>query len=185
MTANITDVDTFTDPIVAPADGDAGNGVTFQYAPQGLSNRTRNLKNRLDAAVAFVYGYYSFPTSTPGLISPSTKIPPTQVAASGCTIASDQINVPSAGLYMVDAQVSGSLIDLSAAAGDPAEVELRINNTLVQIAQGFSYDGTAARLANLKLGGVFSLALNDKVDVRSRTHGIALAAGYLSVVRIK
>lgn len=48
MPVNITDVDTFTDPVQAPADADAADGTTFQLAPQGLANRTRNLKNRVD-----------------------------------------------------------------------------------------------------------------------------------------
>lgn len=47
-TANITDVDEFTDPIVAPADGDAADGATFQSAPQGAANRTRWIYNRLN-----------------------------------------------------------------------------------------------------------------------------------------
>jgi hypothetical protein len=45
---NISDVDTFTDPVTAPDDGDEANGATFQASPQALSNRTRNLKNRVD-----------------------------------------------------------------------------------------------------------------------------------------
>lgn len=52
MPVNITDSNTFTDPVQAPDDGDNGNGATFQLAPQALANRTRNLKNRLDAADA-------------------------------------------------------------------------------------------------------------------------------------
>lgn len=52
MPVNITDVDVFTDPVQAPADGDSANGVTFQLTPQHLANRTRNLKNRLDGLPA-------------------------------------------------------------------------------------------------------------------------------------
>lgn len=48
MPTNITDVDTFSATVTAPADGDAGNGATFQAGIQLLSNRTRNLKNRAD-----------------------------------------------------------------------------------------------------------------------------------------
>lgn len=46
---NLTDVDVFTDPIVSPDDGDDADEVTFEEGLQGLANRTRNHKNRLDA----------------------------------------------------------------------------------------------------------------------------------------
>lgn len=48
MTVNLTDSDTFTDPVRAPDDGDPANGATFQAGLQDLANRTRNHKNRLD-----------------------------------------------------------------------------------------------------------------------------------------
>jgi hypothetical protein len=49
MPQNITDVSTFTDPIQSVQDGDAANAANFKLAPQGLANRTRHLKNRVDA----------------------------------------------------------------------------------------------------------------------------------------
>lgn len=49
MPANITDGTSFTDPVQTVSDGDAASAVNFALAPQGLANRTRNLKNRIDA----------------------------------------------------------------------------------------------------------------------------------------
>jgi hypothetical protein len=49
MPVNITDVDAFTDPITAPAGGDVRNSASVVAVAQKLANRTRNLKNRLDA----------------------------------------------------------------------------------------------------------------------------------------
>jgi len=49
MPQNITDVDVFTDPIVAPADGDALDAASALVGLQGLSNRTRNIDSRFDA----------------------------------------------------------------------------------------------------------------------------------------
>lgn len=47
MPQNITDVDTFTDPVTAPADGDPLNAASIiTNGIQPLSNRTRNLANR-------------------------------------------------------------------------------------------------------------------------------------------
>lgn len=46
MPVNITDVDTFTDPIVAPADSDPADRTYVLTIAQGLANRTRNLQNR-------------------------------------------------------------------------------------------------------------------------------------------
>jgi hypothetical protein len=42
---NITDVDTFTQPIQCPSDGDDANGANTKVGFQGLSNRTRYLEN--------------------------------------------------------------------------------------------------------------------------------------------
>ena len=50
MPSNLTDVDEFTDPATAPADGDAGNAATFAPPHQKAANRTRNLVNRLGGA---------------------------------------------------------------------------------------------------------------------------------------
>ena len=47
MPTNIVDVDTFTAPIVAPASGDPRTAASVETGLQGLSNRTRNLANRL------------------------------------------------------------------------------------------------------------------------------------------
>lgn len=44
MPENITDVETFTSPIVVPTDGDAGLAASVKTAFQGLSNRTALLK---------------------------------------------------------------------------------------------------------------------------------------------
>lgn len=44
MPENITDVETFTSPIVVPVDGDAGLAASVKTAFQGLSNRTALLK---------------------------------------------------------------------------------------------------------------------------------------------
>jgi hypothetical protein len=47
MPTNLTDVDTFTDPVVAPADADAQAAATYNLAYQALANRTRNNRNRI------------------------------------------------------------------------------------------------------------------------------------------
>jgi hypothetical protein len=45
MPTNLTDVDTFTDPIQGPADSDAQAAAAYNLGFQGLANRTRNLRN--------------------------------------------------------------------------------------------------------------------------------------------
>lgn len=47
MPTNITDTDTFTDPIQAPVDGESATGASVQLPAQGLANRARNLLNRI------------------------------------------------------------------------------------------------------------------------------------------
>lgn len=48
MPTNLTDVDTFTDPVSVPAAGDNRTSASVETPFQALANRTRNLKNRAD-----------------------------------------------------------------------------------------------------------------------------------------
>lgn len=52
MPSNITDVDTFTDPIVGPADADPADRTYLMTGLQGLANRTRRLVNMLGGSGA-------------------------------------------------------------------------------------------------------------------------------------
>ena len=51
MPVNITDVPTFTDPIVIPADSDPADRTYIVTLAQGLSNRTRYLADSLDGVI--------------------------------------------------------------------------------------------------------------------------------------
>lgn len=51
MPQNIIDVSTFTDPIVAPVDGDAAIGASVLAGFQGLTNRTRYIEDQLAGLV--------------------------------------------------------------------------------------------------------------------------------------
>ncbi len=54
MPVNITDVDAFTDPVQAPTSGDSKTSYGFlRTAIQGVANRTRNLKNRIDPITGY------------------------------------------------------------------------------------------------------------------------------------
>jgi hypothetical protein len=55
MPTNITDVDTFTDPIQGPADADAQTAASYNLGFQGLANRTRNLKNKFNVGGELAY----------------------------------------------------------------------------------------------------------------------------------
>lgn len=56
MPSNITDVDDFTAVVVSPEDGDFVTGASVRTGLQGVSNRTRRLKNRLDNIIAEISG---------------------------------------------------------------------------------------------------------------------------------
>jgi hypothetical protein len=48
MPSSLSDVNTFTDPIAVPIDGEDQTAASIRTPFQGLSNRTRHLKNRAD-----------------------------------------------------------------------------------------------------------------------------------------
>lgn len=54
MPTNITDTSSFVDPIQGPADADPQNAASYNLGIQGLADRTRNLKDRLDVTDAIV-----------------------------------------------------------------------------------------------------------------------------------
>lgn len=54
MPVNVTDVSTFTDPIVIPADSDPADRTYIITLAQGLANRTRYLKDERDAIQGIV-----------------------------------------------------------------------------------------------------------------------------------
>lgn len=56
MASNVTDTDDFPNVIVTPEGGDFVTGAGLRVPVQGLSNRTRNLKNRLDNIIATIAG---------------------------------------------------------------------------------------------------------------------------------
>jgi hypothetical protein len=53
MPVNITDVDTFTDPIVGPADSDPADRTYVMTIAQGLANRTRSLLGQIGSLGTF------------------------------------------------------------------------------------------------------------------------------------
>jgi len=71
MPVSITDVDVFTDPIVAPADSDPADATYVRTIAQGLANRTANLAKRLGGAVGDDEWYYEdFPRARVVLVGP-------------------------------------------------------------------------------------------------------------------
>jgi hypothetical protein len=59
MPTNLTDVDTFTDPIQGPADADAQAAAAYNLGFQGLANRTRKLFNDLVELQGRFFGGYT------------------------------------------------------------------------------------------------------------------------------
>lgn len=124
MSANLTDSGTFTNPIVAPADGDAANGTTFQAGLQGLANRTRYNKNRIDKLFGGVakYTFAASPTAD-AYITLTEAIDPNGIGA----IVSNQVEVVEAGIYRVSLTIEGT--NASASANTVMGIELRVGGT--------------------------------------------------------
>lgn len=111
MSTNLTDVDEFTSPVVAPEDNELANAESLIDGLQPLANRTRNLKNRLDTIATA-----SFEVDGSDL-TPLSKLTlaAAQAFGSSFTLSSNEVQVPNAGIYDVRAElmlvipVSGSL----------------------------------------------------------------------------
>lgn len=110
----ITDVDEFTEPLSHIADGDALSGAHFQEELQGLANRTRHHKNRIDALVSAVEGLlaqrHGASFSVSGGVSQNQAFGLTAITNPGAlyALASGEITVPEPGLYYVAWRVLAS-----------------------------------------------------------------------------
>lgn len=105
MPNNVTDVDTFTDPIQYPADGEAIDQVSEAIPAQGLANRTRNNKNRIDAieTAATGVGCTIGVTGTAVADNLQTGFSLTvRKDFGGFSIIGGEIAVPKNGLYLIN-----------------------------------------------------------------------------------
>ena len=183
MTANITDSDTFTDPIVVPVDGEADDQVAFALAPQGLANRTAYLKNIVDAVATY---------TVTGTVAAGSAFTLTEVLnpESAYTLATNEITVPKAGLYLVSLYGTCQTAD----ATNPSQC-----GAFASVAGGATFGTDAAGV----VGTRFSTSTGDKVNasfcgvvqvdnvsktiqVKSTgTANITINSGVLQVVRVQ
>lgn len=175
MGTNLTDTAAFTDPIVAPADGEPGNAATFALGLQGLANRTRHHKNRLDAhdsllaAVAGDWGVYSVGNGS-SIGSAGAKSPIAQIAATaGLALAGTDITVAAAGLY---------LVSLTANAGCTLTADPQVVNMLVDIngstfcqAEGMRFSASTGHQVCLAVVSLALITAGQVVSVKSALNG--------------
>lgn len=98
MPSNITDVDEFTDPVQGPTDGEAATGASVLLGLQDLANRTRYLKNQLEAPqFDSARGQYAVSGTPDG----SFRLVLTATSVNELTLASREVTIVTAGLYIM------------------------------------------------------------------------------------
>jgi len=109
MTINITDVDTFTATIVAPADGEAITSASDVQPLQGLANRTKNLNTRLtaDELKTPIGAKYTITATDPdgSFGNGPFNLTAVTVNAGYTLVGGNTIQVPTAGRYLINAMV--------------------------------------------------------------------------------
>lgn len=102
MAKVLTEVDTFSATVTVPEGGDARNAASVEGAFQVFANRTRNLKNRFDAAEHY-YAAYTVAGTSNGLGSPYslTELKKSGSFALASYLAGHSVQVPQAGTYLV------------------------------------------------------------------------------------
>lgn len=124
MPLDFTDTDTFTDPIVGPADSDPADATYVRTIGQGLSNRTRNLRNAIVA-----YGQLL------------------RLAASGSAAAQDIDTTPELLVGFDNEHDDGTRVSASFASGS-----ITVNATgLYEVHASLSFGGTADTSFTLRL----------------------------------
>jgi len=123
MSTNITAVDAFTDPVVAPADGDPVVGAAPELMGQALANRTLNNKNRVDALQEYCTAYI---TGSKGN-GVAFDLAVDQNSGS-FTVASNQILVPSTGVYEISWTASVAVTDATSDKTISVNIESNAGN---------------------------------------------------------
>lgn len=163
MSHSLTDVSTFSSPVVAPDDLDALTAASVSTPLQSLANRTKFLSDAITATPP--YGSY---TLTGTLVSSGTKFTLTQDAATVLTLASNQVTVPAgnAGLYYLQAQVYGDVFNGAPSSNDPLIIEIAVNGTAIARGLALQYIGAASYYVSAHVSRIILLADNDVVAVR-------------------
>ncbi len=115
MTTILTETSTFTATVAAPADGDSANGATFSTGLQSLANRTKYLNDQRAIHAADIAALEAADTASAAAVSYRGYLSGSAIAYAGTitlngliqypigswSLASNEIQVPSAGVYRV------------------------------------------------------------------------------------
>lgn len=173
MTVNITDSDTFTDPIVAPDDGDLANGAIFQLAPQGLANRTRYLYNRS------AYASYKIQGEDVENGNKFTLVEETN--GGGFVLDNNEITVPAVGAYLI--AICGVLSTDSDTNPITFGMIVRHGSDYVVDCEGTRFSGNSAHVINASGVGVVDVTdTNDKIYVVASISTVTCATSLCKLV---
>jgi hypothetical protein len=130
MAKSLTDVDTFTTPVVVPEDGDSLVAASVETPFQALANRTLNLDKRTNPEGEF----YRCAVLTTVSASSPVPFPDGAPAGTGFSVASYQLTCPRSGLYLVSFEAYGAYEDTSNPA--LATIQIRCAATPIGYARG-------------------------------------------------
>jgi hypothetical protein len=191
MTINLTDSDTFTSAIAAPADGDPANGTTFQVGLQGLANRTHYLNVRrasMDAALSGVGKTWANLAMSASLVSINTKfgLSGTVTGGDAAITGGDTLTFSQSGLYFLTAQAALQ-------AGDTANptrtgFNLDVGGATVLAAEGDRLSANVNDYVFLTVSYLLAASAGTALSVKARFNpagGTSVANGSLILFRIK
>lgn len=175
ITGIITDVDVFTEPLKHIADGEALNGEHFKEELQGAANRTRHLKNRIDALAAAVEDLlaqrHGASFNVNGGVAQDQAFGLTAITNPGAlyAVASGEITVPEPGLYYVAWRIRATTDVSTAGVGLSARVRLGgAGNYAVSTVNRYSTEtGEALQMSQSELVPIANPA-TETVSLRNR-----------------
>lgn len=171
MPVDITDVDTFTDPIVGPADSDPADATYVLTVAQGNGNRTRYLHNRVVAYGGLFRSSITADTQSINATPSKLTLFDAELGADGVQVvndlANDEITVSANGVYEVHASLSfkangATIITLRLFVEGAASV---LRSEVVIISGDETQQG---------LSGFVELNADDVLDLRVSTGGSTL-----------
>lgn len=164
MSVAITDVDTFTNPVVVPEDGDDRNAVSVDTPFQALANRTYNSKLRLDGIDGATHAWTAQHTFT---LPPNYATPPTRTSYLNMLEASDATGSNTLS-WTTDSAV---VVPVAGAIDIRIPFRMPVGSSFTQV-NAYVFNGTAGATLTLKLMKRSGVAFGSSVQVGS-THTLA------------
>lgn len=190
---NLTESDVFSPNITVPEDGDLRSGASVEVGFQGLANRTRHHKNRLDSELPALeakltqVGGAQYTLSASGVAHDANVLGSTFRADAGFTREGNEITLPGPDDYLISA--TGTFTCTSTEVAIRGGVVIKVGGTGVLAVAATRYSASAGILVDYGKSQVVRIddPATQKVTVTALVNGgtLSLQGSTFTITRLR